>query len=537
MFNLKKSLHYLILMEKMDEQDDYDIQNYSIEDMKTLLGLQDIMDIDKIYEITNAYITLSETKNKQKMSKLFQDIQTFLIAYTKSVSNSESRIESLNPDDWRSPVLSQTVPVQLNKITNREQKINVYDNEHVPMKSQQLGVSNTYNVPVVQDKLNPNLKNSYNRFIVLDSQYRQGSADGISTDYLADLSDIMNNVLSMRLYSIQIPCSWYIIDSNYLNNYFVMELIMLDGSKNVVNIDIPSGNYTVGSLVGVLNTKLTDNTITNVLFDYLPISSNIKIIFSPSMTYQTASVNMINLIWYEPNWSATSGIPFSFNQTLGWYLGYRNIIYNDLSNTTLIAEAVVDLLGPRYLILSIDDYNQNRINNGLVTITETSKNLKIPEYYQSSAVYSSTIYGQSLEQSAQEIAKIGGTILNYADKIGTSYKQTQVVGVGPDGKQTLTQSQIYTINEILKNNSITTTYRNLAPTTPDVLAIIPVKNGSSGRLYVDFSGTLQDNKRVYFGPVDIERLKIKLYNDRGQILNLNGLDWCFTLCAELLYQY
>ena len=68
MFNLKKSLHYLILMEKMDEHDDYDIQNYSIEDMKTLLGLQDIMDIDKIYEITNAYITLSETKNKQKIN-------------------------------------------------------------------------------------------------------------------------------------------------------------------------------------------------------------------------------------------------------------------------------------------------------------------------------------------------------------------------------------------------------------------------------------------------------------------------------------
>ena len=69
----------------------------------------------------------------------------------------------------------------------------------------------------------------------------------------------------------------------------------------------------------------------------------------------------------------------------------------------------------------------------------------------------------------------GGSILNYADKMGTSFRLTQVVGVGPDGKQTLTQSQIYTINEILKNNSISTTYRNLAPTTPDVLAIIPVK--------------------------------------------------------------
>ena len=534
----------------MDEPD-YDINNYSIEDMKSLLGIQDIFDTERIYEITNAYILLSETKNNKKMAKLFKDIQIFLTSYTKSVlssrsSNSASNpssssIESINPDDWMSPVLSQTSAGQLNKITNREQKINVYDNEHVPMKSQQLGVSNTYNVPVVQDKLNPNLKNSYNRFIVLDSQYRQGSNGGVSTDYLADLSDIMNKVLSISLYSIQIPCSWYIIDSNYLNNYFVIQLTMTGGTSptNVVTIEVPSGNYTVTSLVSELNTQLTAATITHVVFDYLPISSNIEIICSPGMTYQGNSVSMVNMVWYESNWSAASGIPFSFNQTLGWYLGYRNIIYNGLSNTTLIAEAVIDLLGPRYLILSIDDFNQNRINNGLVTITETSKHLKIPEYYQSSAVYSSTIYGQTLEQSAQEVANNGGdgNILNYADKMGTSYKQTQLVGVGPDGKQTLTQSQIYTINEILKNNSLTTTYRNLAPTTPDVLAIIPVKPGTTGRLYVDFSGSLKDNKRVYFGPVDIERLKIKLYNDRGQILNLNGLDWSFTLSAELLYQY
>jgi len=224
---------------------------------------------------------------------------------------------------------------------------------------------------------------------------------------------------------------------------------------------------------------------------------------------------------------------------LGWYLGYRNIIYNNLkAGTSLIGDAVLDISGPRYLILSIDDFNQNHINNGLVTITETSKNLKIPNYYQSSAVYGAKIYGQSLEKSAEEVANINGeTILNYADKIGNSYKQTQLVGIGPDGKQTLTQSQIYTINEILKNNSINTKYRNLAPTTPDVLAIIPVKPSITGRLYVDFSGSLQENKRVYFGPVDIERFKIKLYNDRGQVLNLNGLDWSFTLCAELLYQY
>jgi hypothetical protein len=545
----------------MDEVD-YDINNYSIEDMKALLGVTDIFNTKQIYDTTNEYINLSVTKNNMNMANLFRDIQHFLIKYALSIYNPNANnpkqpqksvgalkskkvtmegFESRNPDDWMSPVLDQPSIIQQNKLADRSNNVQLYDNNHVPMKSEQLGITNTYTLPVVQDKLNPTLKNSYNRFIVLDSQYRQGSTGVISTDYVADLSDIMNKVLSIRLYSIQIPYSWYVFDSNYLNNYFKIQLVMLSGTTNIVPIEITSGNYTVSELVTELNTTLTEANITGVIFEYIQINSKMTIKFSSSITYNTDAVTSVNLVFYEANWSATSGIPFSFNQTLGWYLGYRNIIYNDfLPNSTLTPEAVVDISGPRYVVLSIDDFNQNHINNGLVTITETSTHLKIPDYYQSSAVYSETVYGKTLEQSAEEVSNnVGGgnNILNYADKMGTSYKRTQLVGVGPDGKQTLTQSQIYTINEILKNNSITTNYRNLAPTTPDVLAIIPVKPGISGELYVDFSGSLQENKRVYFGPVDIERLKIRLYNDRGQILDLNGLDWSFTLCAELLYQY
>ena len=545
----------------MDEVD-YDIHNYSIEDMKSLLGITDIFNTKQIYDTTNEYINLSVTKNNMNMANLFRDIQHFLIKYALSIYNPNANnpkppqtsvgalkskkvtmegFESRNPDDWMSPVLDQPSSIQQNKLADRSNNVQLYDNDHVPMKSEQLGITNTYTLPVVQDKLNPTLKNSYNRFIVLDSQYRQGSTGGISTDYVADLSDIMNKVLSIRLYSIQIPYSWYVFDSNYLNNYFKIQLVMLSGTTNIVPIEITSGNYTVSELVTELNTTLTEANITGVIFEYIQINSKMTIKFSSSITYNTAAVTSVNLVFYEANWSATNGITFSFNQTLGWYLGYRNIIYNDLlPNSTLTPEAVVDISGPRYVVLSIDDFNQNHINNGLVTITETSTHLKIPDYYQSSAVYSETVYGKTLEQSAQEVSNnVGGgnNILNYADKMGTSYKRTQLVGVGPDGKQTLTQSQIYTINEILKNNSITTNYRNLAPTTPDVLAIIPVKPGISGKLYVDFSGSLQENKRLYFGPVDIERLKIRLFNDRGQILNLNGLDWSFTLCAELLYQY
>jgi hypothetical protein len=56
-------------------------------------------------------------------------------------------------------------------------------------------------------------------------------------------------------------------------------------------------------------------------------------------------------------------------------------------------------------------------------------------------------------------------------------------------------------------------------------------------LLVEFSGSLQDNIRTYFGPVNIDRMAIKLLDDKGNVLNLNGNDWCVTMVCECLYQY
>ena len=117
------------------------------------------------------------------------------------------------------------------------------------------------------------------------------------------------------------------------------------------------------------------------------------------------------------------------------------------------------------------------------------------------------------------------------------YSPTQTVL--PSAPRTLTQSQIYTINEINKSRNNTTNYLSKAPTTSDILGILPIKTFglSTGSLIVEFSGSIQENIRTYFGPVDIDRMCVKLIDDKGNILNLNGGDWCVTLICECLYQY
>jgi hypothetical protein len=43
--------------------------------------------------------------------------------------------------------------------------------------------------------------------------------------------------------------------------------------------------------------------------------------------------------------------------------------------------------------------------------------------------------------------------------------------------------------------------------------------------------------REYFGPVDLANLFVALYDDKGNILDLIGMDWSFSLMVKCIYQY
>lgn len=68
--------------------------------------------------------------------------------------------------------------------------------------------------------------------------------------------------------------------------------------------------------------------------------------------------------------------------------------------------------------------------------------------------------------------------------------------------------------------------------------MIPIKTNAldNGATYTEFGGTLQNQERIYFGPVNISRMSVKLLTDRGDVVDLNGADWTFSLIAEQLYQ-
>ena len=518
---------------------DYNVNNYTITELLSILELDD-PNKEQITNASDNYISRYTAENNPEMVIFFQKTQTKLLQYISALKSGNTDDDSEQTEQWiKYESLPQQDAIQSNKVTDRIQKIKIYDNQHVPMKKEQLGISNTHEAPVAQGVLNPTLKNTTQRFINLDSQFRQESAsEDSSTNYTLDLSDTLTNVLNLRLYSIQIPFAWYVIDSAYGNTCF-----WITNSGTTFKISAEPGNYTPDTFCTMLqesfvNAGFTYNNatvpmittynsnngkITLKLHDWKDPNENTINISSCDDIY-TSSENKDSEYAYYTFFDITGtntcysggdskcghGVKGQTNSgTLGWLMGFRvNVEFICTNGNT--PESLINLYGTKYFIVVLDDYNQNHVNNGLVTITELSKSLPVPDYYNTSQPY---------------ICQPNG----YGGDIPT---------VLPSAPRTLTSAQLYTINEIMKNREKTTTFRAKAPSTTDTFALIPIKGVSStGDVYVDFSGGLQDNTRVYFGPVTINRLHIKLLDDRGNVVDLHGADWTITLISENLYQY
>jgi hypothetical protein len=125
----------------------------------------------------------------------------------------------------------------------------------------------------------------------------------------------------------------------------------------------------------------------------------------------------------------------------------------------------------------------------------------------------------------------------------------------------LTQAQLYTANEILFNRT-TFSNKTFGPSSADVLALIPLAgigalrtklaynldalgnvestnlaNSQFSQPYIALATGLEANERTYFGPVNLDRLRVRLLDDKGNLVNLNDVDWSFSLIIQQLYQY
>jgi hypothetical protein len=403
-----------------------------------------------------------------------------------------------------------------------------------------------FNTEIKKGNLNPDITNTIQRVINIDSFYRETiEVNNQNTDnYTIRLTEPVNNVLSLTLMSIELPYSWYTFTEAKGTTGVVISTF--DMSNNVVTFEekIPDGNYTNLSLLAeiqlLLNTKLSsilnaDNQTYTIWWTFIqdPVTGLLNIIPNSNVV---SGVSMyfpydVKLLWFDVSYDITTLINASVNSNLGWLLGFRfesTILFsskNDNVPLTIIAPSIINTTGTKYIIMKLNDYKSNRINNGLITNNNnTNELIQLPSYLS---------------------ANIQQTKYTYSKNIIKAFA---------NAPRQLTAKQLYTINSISEHNISSITKVRIAPfNDSDIFAKIPLKQGplwssySNGvnsvvnngpsNLFIEYSGPIQKNVRDYFGPVDIATLNVSLYDDKGKLLGLNGMDWSFTLNAKCLYSY
>lgn len=278
----------------------------------------------------------------------------------------------------------------------------------------------------------------------------------------------------------------------------------------------------------------------------------------------------------------------------------KNTVFSDDALTSYVegvenaymikAPGIWDEFGTRYLILEVDDFNRNRNSGDMGTMSMPSytDKFKTPSYAKDT-VYPVCPTATAEGAKASLVPDKANQLLRYPDiydpendtndmlkytmdglmgsfgmgtdasnNVGSwetdhgnhhhhtyetfirgSRKGTAGLEKGVNGQDTLTKAQKYTVRQIKSTQKKSIADQYYAPQSSNILFRFPIKRivSASPQAVTVIKGPGMDMARRYFGPVTIEKLRIRLLDDRGQPVHLNNGDISFSLILERLYQY
>lgn len=176
------------------------------------------------------------------------------------------------------------------------------------------------------------------KYVNIDTKFRDEYNSNTTSDYNITLPERITDVRSISVTNVEIPITFFNISENLGNN------AMKVGSTALV---VPDGEYTLTTLVDALNARRTALAIA-ITFSY---ASNKITITADSGTFAIDfGVDSIG-----------GFAKYNFKSRLGWLMGFRSQTYSISSSgtATMTSEFLVDLSGPRYLYLVIDEFTGN----------------------------------------------------------------------------------------------------------------------------------------------------------------------------------
>jgi len=218
----------------------------------------------------------------------------------------------------------------------------------------------------VKGVINPLKRRVNTRYLNIDTRFRENYFTCQSTNYHLDLPLKISGVMSLQLSAIELPTTFFNISKQLGNNFFTIEVDNYNNGTTTESystvITLQDGNYAPSSLVDYLNSivGMMDPPFNQLIFTLNILNtmisgtgqmvvgiSNPNDIFNFTLNFQA-----------DKNGNNDNNTPLPLK--LGWTFGFRSGKY--VNNSTYISEGVMDLTGPRYIYLVVDDFNNN-VNN------------------------------------------------------------------------------------------------------------------------------------------------------------------------------
>ena len=341
----------------MNSNFDLNIKNYTTKE------LEDIFDLPSNYD--ESIVEIQETKMRQNIlndkgiiSVTKNNTLTFISQIKKSLVDN---IKEKKPFSGLEH-LTKTYHDVYNLDRSLQKSEIVHSGSTNIIKKQTTPYGQSSPSEFYQGTINPLNKRILRQNINIDTRFRENYYTSKASNFHVDLPLRMTQVVSMQLSAMELPLTFYVISQVFGNNFFVLEIL----NESPLVVIIPDGNYDYLALQNYINNYLS--TSANVAYQTIqcisdmntpagsgPAAGSGKMIFGSTTGTQQFSINFLTDRY--GNDDRQTPLPLK----LGWLIGYRVGYYEN--SFQYVSEGTVNLVGPRYIYLVIDDFNNN-VNDG-----------------------------------------------------------------------------------------------------------------------------------------------------------------------------
>jgi hypothetical protein len=343
---------------------DYNVENYNRKELEEILGLPDNYD--------NILIENNSNKLKRNIlndSSLDENVKSKAVKFLNSTK--ELLTKSINK------ILEADI-YNISRELNSSKTINEGNDYIIDKNATPFAMS--FTSTFYPGKMNPLKKRTLTKSLNIDTRFRDNYYGSSSTNFNVVLPIKFSNILSMQVSSFEIPVTIYTISSKFGNNYLWLKATNNKGFKDEkLSIIVPDGNYLSTDFINYLNNYIiTNKDFTNsVLLKYITFYLNIsgnnnnsgsgQVVVGISSTYSNNLFNFSLNFQYDINGNPDHSTPLPLK--MGWLMGFRQGDYE--GNSNYVSEGIINITGPNYLYLVVDDYNNN-VNNSFYSAFNSS---------------------------------------------------------------------------------------------------------------------------------------------------------------------